>query len=383
MMMRARFSFPTTIEFGPGVRQLLPEALGGRGLRRPLLVTDGGVAELGWFAALQAALTAAGLGAACFAGVQGNPTRKQVLAGVDAYRAHGADAIVAVGGGAALDVAKVIALMVHHPGDPFDYIDGDPNARPVDRPLPWVVALPTTAGTGSEVGRSSVISDDVSHAKRMIFSPRLMPALVLADPEVTRSLPPRLTAATGFDALAHACEAFLATGYHPLCDGIALEAVRMVAGSLERCVLQGEDLEARGTMLLASLMGAVAFQKGLGVAHSLAHALSAVHDLHHGLATAVALPHALRFNAPVAEAALVRLAQAAGAGARAEDFLEWLSHLQRRLGLPSDLTAVLPGDPRLDELVEAAYADGCHRQNPRPVAREDLRGLFLGLWGRT
>jgi alcohol dehydrogenase class IV len=379
-MMRARFSYPTPIEFGAGVRHQLPEALQSHRAVRPLLVTDAGLVDRDWFAALADEVSVAGLVGGRFAAIHGNPTRRQVMAGVDAYREHGADAIVAIGGGAALDVAKVIALMIHHPGDLFDYLDGDPHARPIDQPLPPVIALPTTAGTGSEVGRSSVISDEVSGAKRIIFSPRLLPSLVLADPELTLSLPPRLTATTGLDALAHACEAFVALGYHPMCDGIALEAVRMVANSLERCVVDGGDVEARGEMLLASLMGAVAFQKGLGVAHSLAHALSAIHDLHHGLATAVALPHAMRFNARVADGALARLAQAAGAGERSQDFLDWLTRLQGAVGLPAGLAETVAGDPRIDDLVAAAYADGCHRQNPRPVDRSDLRALFEAIW---
>ena len=387
-----RFSFPTAIDFGVGARRLAPAVLQARGLRRPLVVTDTGLAARPLVRDFTALLRAADLDVGLFGEVVGNPTRSQVLAGVEAFRIHGADSIVALGGGAPMDVAKVIALMIHHPGDPFDYIDGDPNARPIDQPLPFLAAIPTTAGTGSEVGRSSVISDDATKTKRIIYSPRLLPEHVLADPELTLALPAHLTAATGMDALAHCVEAFVSNGYHPMCDGIALEGIRMIGASLETCVAfaaSGSDtsaagaagagdaadhVQARSAMLLASLMGAVAFQKGLGVTHSLAHALSAVSDVHHGLATGLMLPHAMRFNEAAAPAAFRRMEQAAGIGEG--EFVAWLGRLSRTIGLPGSLTAIGVQEGHLPTLLDLAEADPCHTQNPRPVTRSDLEAMF-------
>ena len=220
----------------------------------------------------------------------------QVVAGVEAFRAHQADSIVGLGGGAALDVAKAIALMAGHPGDLFDYEDDKPGALPIDQDIPYWVAIPTTAGTGSEVGRSAVISDEQTHVKKIFFSPRLMAKAVFADPELTLGLPPAVTAATGMDALTHCIEAFLAKDYHPIADGIALEGLRLGAAALPRCYEKGDDLAARGDMMMSSMMGAIAFQKGLGLIHSCAHALSAVSDLHHGYANGVMIDHALKFN---------------------------------------------------------------------------------------
>ena len=290
------FSFPTRIHFGPGARLRIGDDLHAQGLKRPLVVTDRGLAALPVFAEVLASLSP--LDAAPFSGVAGNPVASQVSAGVEAFRAHRADAIVGIGGGAALDVAKAVALMAVHPGHLFEYEDGLPDARPVDRPLPYWVAVPTTAGTGSEVGRSAVISDDLTKVKKIIFAPPLLARAVFADPEVTLGLPKAVTAATGMDALTHCIEAYLAKAYHPICDGIALEGLRLGAGALPRCVETPGDLEARGSMMMSSMMGAIAFQKGLGVVHSCAHALSTVADLHHGFANGLIIESALRFNLP-------------------------------------------------------------------------------------
>ncbi|NJL01362.1 MAG: iron-containing alcohol dehydrogenase [Spirulinaceae cyanobacterium SM2_1_0] len=370
------FCFPTTVRFGSGARHELPTALSQRGWQRPLLVSDRQVAQLPFCQEMVTVLTAAGLKPIQFSDLGGNPVKSQVVAGVATFQQQQADSIVALGGGAALDVAKAIALMAHHPGDLFDYEDGKPLVRPVDRPLPGLVALPTTAGTGSEVGRSSVIADDATQAKKIIFSPRLLPALILADPELLVGLPPAITAATGMDALTHCVEAYLAQGFHPMCDGIAVEGVRLVGRHLRRSVAQGDDLEARGGMLAAAMMGGVAFQKGLGVTHSCAHALSTVYDLHHGLANALMITAAMEFNQVVVAEKLATLATAVGATPTAAGFIDWLEALKADIGIPTQLGAVGVMAEQLERLVAIAVTDGCHQLNPRSCTTDDLRALY-------
>ena len=382
-MTTATFSFPTTIRFGNGVRSQLRDELAALGSRRCLVVTDRGVSGLDWFADLVDGVRAAGFDAAVFDGVWGNPVVSQVDAGVAAWHAHGADTVVAVGGGAALDVAKAVALMATHPGHLFDYEDEVPGAlAPTDATAP-IIAVPTTAGTGSEVGRSAVISDDDTHVKRIIFGPPLLARVVLADPEVTVGLPAAITAATGMDALTHNVEAYLARNWHPMCDGIALEGMRLVAANLVRAVEVPDDLDARAGMLMASMMGAVAFQKGLGVVHSCAHALGTVADVHHGLANAVMIDVALGFNVPTVPERFATMAAVVGCEPGADGFLSWLADLKAAVGIPATL-ADLGVDPgSLDRLVEVAVADACHPNNPRAVTAGDFADLFgVSLVGR-
>lgn len=375
----ARFSFPTDIRFGPGARHGLVDQLVAVGVTRPLVITDRGVAAQGFLGALVAALDEAGpLSPALFDGVWGNPVESQVLAGVEAFRSHDADGVVGIGGGAALDVAKAVALLATHPGALFDYEDERPGARPITPDIPYLVAIPTTAGTGSEVGRSAVISDDVTHVKKIIYSPELLADVVLADPELTVGLPPGITAATGMDALTHNIEAYLAKGYHPLCDGIALEGLRIGAANLARAVTSPQDLDARGAMLMSSMMGAIAFQKGLGVVHSTAHALGTVADLHHGLANAVMIDHALAFNVEAVPERFERLAQAVELDDRSPaSFLRWLTDLKSDIGVPASLADTEVAPALLDALVEHAFADACHPNNPRPVTADDFRAIFV------
>lgn len=385
------YNFPTKIHFGPRSVARLPDALKGASSSRPLVVTDRGLAPLPAITTNVRRFEQAGLRPAVYSSVWGNPMKSQVLAGVEAYRSHGADSIVGIGGGAALDVAKAIALLVEHPGDLFDYEDGNPAALPIDRPIPWLASVPTTAGTGSEVGRSAVVSDDTTHIKRIIFSPRLMARAVFADPELTLSLPSTMTAATGMDALTHLVEAYLARGFQPLCDGIALQGVRFVAQGLVDAVHFAQQVErgdiaalsstqhlnARSLMLNAGLMGGVAFQKGLGVAHSMAHALSTVCDLHHGLANGVCLATTLRFNSDVAEARLADLASMVSASEpTGHGFITWLLELQSQIGIPTSLTSLGVRSEHVPELVKVALADGCHTSNPKPVTDEDFQRLF-------
>ena len=368
------FSFPTRIHFGPGARLRIAEDLRAQGRKRPLVVTDRGLAALPVFAEVLTSLSS--LEAMPFSGVGGNPVASQVSAGVQAFRAHDADSIVGIGGGAALDVAKAVALMARHPGELFEYEDGLADARPVDRPVPYWVAVPTTAGTGSEVGRSAVISDDRTKVKKVIFAPQLLARAVFADPEVTLGLPKPVTAATGMDALTHCIEAYLAKAYHPICDGIALEGLRLGARALPRCVETPGDVEARGSMMMSSMMGAIAFQKGLGVVHSCAHALSAVADLHHGLANGLMIEPALRFNLQAVPDRFRILAQTVGVDGDGEAFLRWLAELKQRVGIPRGPAeaGVRPAD--VGRLTELAFADTCHLNNPRPCTPEDFRRLW-------
>jgi alcohol dehydrogenase class IV len=381
-----RFSSPTTIHFGPGARRLVAAHLKEHGIARPLLVTDRGIAALPMLGALVADLP--GLQVAVFSEIYGNPVRSQVMAGAAAYNAHKADAVIGVGGGAALDVAKAIALMAHHDGDILDYAWDHPQVRAITQPIPWFVALPTTAGTGSEVGRSAVVSDDRTHVKRIVFSPLLLAKAVFADPELTLDLPASITAATGMDALTHNVESYLSPAYHPMCDGIALEGVRIAAHALPRAVKDGRDLAARSDMMMSSLMGAVAFQKDLGAVHSCAHALSTVADLHHGLANGIMIDHVLRFNLPAATVKLAELAHAAGVPgaedgtteARAIAFIAWLTTLKAVLAIPAKLSdyhgarSVTRAD--IPRLVEIATADICHQTNPRKCTAADFQALF-------
>ena len=381
-----RFSFPTTIQFGAGARKLVADHLKAQGVKRPLLVTDRGIAALPLLKAFLAELP--GLDVAVYSDISGNPARKQVMDGAAAYKAHRADAVIGLGGGAALDVAKAIALMAEHPGDILEYAWDHPQVRPMDRPIPHFVAVPTTAGTGSEVGRSSVISDDVTHVKKIIFSPLLLAKTVFADPELTLGLPSLITAATGMDALTHNVESYLSPAYHPLCDGIALEGVRIAARALPLVVKDGQDLAARADMLMSSMMGAIAFQKDLGAVHSCAHALSTVIDMHHGLANGIMIDHVMRFNLPAAPDKMAELAHVArvphgdtgSAEARGRAFIAWLTGLKAALGIPASLADYCVPRPlaRADipRLVEIAFADICHQTNPRKCTAADFEKIF-------
>lgn len=374
------FNFPTVIQFGAGVRHQVAQSLLSQGFKHPLLVTDRGVAQQGFYTEFLAELGQSGLQVTAFTGIFGNPVKTQVEAGVAAYKQGNCDCMIGLGGGAALDVTKAIAVLVNHPGDLFEYED-KPGAKPIDQAVPYWVALPTTAGTGSEVGRSAVISDDQTHLKKIIFSPKLLARQIYADPELTLGLPAHITAATGMDALTHLVEAFLAKDYHPMCDGIALEGLRLVKDSLVKCVKHGNDLAARSDMLLASLMGAVAFQKGLGLTHSCAHALSTVADMHHGLANGIMIDHALKFNAEAVPERFERLTSAVGVFPTPEHFLEWLAEVKKEIGIPANLKEAGIKAEQIPALVEVAMADGCWQQNPRPCSRGDFQRIFEAALG--
>jgi hypothetical protein len=371
-----QFSFPTSIHFGAGARKKVAEHLRAAGVKRPLIVTDRGVAGLPFAAEFTSEIQDGGLKPSVFAGVFGNPTASQVAAGAAAYHEHRADGLIGLGGGAALDVAKVVALMAVHEGEVMEYAWDHPQRRAITKPLPYFVALPTTSGTGSEVGRSSVISDETTHVKRIVFAPALLAKAVFADPELTLDLPPKITAATGIDALTHNIESYLSPEYHPMCDGIALEGVRIAARALPLAVREGKNLGARSDMMMSSMMGAVAFQKDLGAVHSCAHALGAVLDLHHGLANGVMLDHVLRFNLPAAPGKFAELAHVASAGRNGEDFVRWLTALKAAIGIPARLGDVGVKAEHVRPLVAIAVKDGCHRTNPRPCTEADFEQLF-------
>ncbi len=373
-MSLSRFSFPTTIHFGAGARKLVAEHLRQQGLKRPLIVTDKGLAKLSILKDFAADLT--GLDVRVYAGVHGNPVKKQVDDGAQAFRDHNADCVIGFGGGAALDVAKAVAMMAVHEGNVLQYAWDHPQVLPITHALPYFIALPTTSGTGSEVGRSSVISDDTTHVKKVVFNPVLLPKAVFADPELTLDLPPAVTAATGMDALTHNVESYLSPDYHPLCDGIALEGARIAAHALEKAVKDGRDLKARSDMMMSSMMGAIAFQKDLGAVHSCAHALGTVMDMHHGLANAIMIDHVMRFNLDAAQTKMAELARVCGAGSTAQDFVEWLVDLKARINIPAKLGARGVTAQHVPKLVDIAIDDICHKTNPKPCSRADFERLF-------
>ena len=373
-MTLSSFSFPTAIQFGPGARKEVAAHLRSQGLQRPLIVTDRALAALPVLAEFRSHLQ--GLEVAVFSGVFGNPTASQVMAGAAAFRAHRADCVIGFGGGAALDVAKVVGVAATHEGDIIEYVWDHPQVRPIENELPWFVALPTTAGTGSEVGRSSVVSEDATHLKRVVFSPKILARKVFADPELTLALPPHVTAATGMDALTHNIESYLSPAYHPLCDGIALEGARMAARSLQRAVEHGGDIAARSDMMMSSMMGAIAFQKDLGAVHSCAHALGAVCDLHHGLANALMIDAVLEWNheqVPDKFEELAHVCRVSGGGAA---FVPWLRALKQRIGITGRLSDHGVRREQIPQLVDIAFKDICHQTNPRPVTTQDFERLF-------
>jgi alcohol dehydrogenase class IV len=368
------FAFPTAIQFGPGARKKVGPHLLKQGFKRPLIVTDKALAALPVLAEFRSHLQ--GLDVAVFGGVFGNPTASQAMAGSEAFKAHNADCVIGFGGGAALDVAKVVGITATHEGHIIEYAWDHPQVRPISGELPYFVALPTTSGTGSEVGRSSVISEDDTHLKRIIFSAKVLAKVVFADPELTLGLPPHVTAATGMDALTHNIESYLSPAYHPLCDGIALEGTRIAARALLTAVKEPGNLQARGDMMMASMMGAIAFQKDLGAVHSCAHALGAVCDLHHGLANALMIATVLEWNHEVVPAKFDELAHVCGVAGGGEAFVPWLRELKAQVGIAGGLKAHGVKPEHMPRLVAIAVADICHQTNPRPVTAADFERLF-------
>jgi alcohol dehydrogenase class IV len=371
-----QFNFPTTIRFGAGAVKELPEHLLANGLGRPLLVTDPMVSGLDFFTAIKQSLAARSISVEVFSDIHKNPVKSDVLKGGEAYNATYRDCVIGIGGGAAMDVARAIVLRIHHHRDLFDYDDLIGGDQFVTEEVPYFITVPTTSGTGSEVGRSAIISEDDTHRKRILFAPKLMAKIVFADPLLTMELPPFITAATGMDALTHNMEAFISKNFHPLAAGIGLEGMFLISQSIEAAVNK-PGLEARGKMMMASLMGAVAFQKGLGVVHSLAHPLSSLLDTHHGLANAVNLPYGMRFNAPGMKAEFKRMALAMDLkDTTGEAVVNYLFELNKRIGLPVRLRDIGVKEEHIETLAGLALADFCHPNNPKAVTKNDLKQLY-------
>ena len=372
-----QYNFPTIIRFGAGSSKELGDYLIKNNLLKALIVTDKTVAELSFFKEIISDLKKKNISTEVFNDIHKNPVRSDVYNGTDVYDATSRDAIIGIGGGAALDVARAIVLRVNHREDLFKYDDLIGGDIYVTNDVPHFITIPTTAGTGSEVGRSAIISDEVTHQKKILFSPKLLAKIVYADPLLTMELPAFITAATGMDALTHNMEAFLAKMPHPMCDGIALEGISLVNQSLEKAV-NNPDLESRSKMLIASLMGAVAFQKGLGVVHSLAHPLSSLLDTHHGLANAVNIPYGMQFNIEGFEHKFKRIARTlelkdeSGKGV-----VNYLLELNSTINIPDKLGDIGVKEEHIETLADLAIADFAHPNNPKPVTREDFRQLYL------
>jgi len=372
-----QYNFPTVIRFGAGSVKELPDYLAANGLSRPLLVTDSMVSGLDFFTTIKNSLTAKSFSVEVFSDIHKNPVKSDVLKGGEVYKETNRDCIIGIGGGAAMDVARAIVLRINHHRDLFDYDDLIGGDQYVTEAVPYFMTIPTTSGTGSEVGRSAIISEDETHRKRILFSPKLLAKVVFADPLLTMELPAFVTAATGMDALTHNMEAFIAKGFHPMAEGIALEGIRLINQSIVTAVNK-PDLESRSKMMIASLMGAVAFQKGLGVVHSLAHPLSSLLDTHHGLANAVNLPYGMRFNAPGLEELFKRMAQAMElADETGEAVVNHLFDLNKQIGLPTRLSEIGVKAEHIETLSDLALADFCHPSNPKPVTRNDFKQLYL------
>lgn len=364
--------------FGDGRLQELLQACRSLGLSRPLLVTDRGLANLDFVNRARELLAGAGLGEAFHSDVDGNPAGHHVDSGVTAFLAGDCDGVIGLGGGSALDAAKSIALVARQSRPLWDFEDvGDNWRRAEAHAIAPVIAIPTTAGTGSEVGRAAVILDEAARTKKIIFHPAMMPALVISDPTLTVGLPPNITAWTGVDAFVHALEAWCAPGFHPMAEGIALEAMRMVRRWLPQAVADGSNLEARGQMLVAASMGATAFQKGLGSVHSVSHVLGARYGLHHGLANAVILPYGLARNARYLEPRMPALCQALGIhGTTTTDLVEELLAFRAVLGIPENLAALDVPDDDAAGIGAAALADPSTPTNAGPMTAEDFEALF-------
>ena len=376
----AIFTFPNRIVFGIGVRDRLASELLRLGVTRPLVVSDVGLERSGIVAEVVRGIG----GATVFNGVQANPTEADVLAGLDSYRGNACDGLIGLGGGSPIDAAKAIRLMVTHPGDLADYDFTTGGLDRITAELPPMVAIPTTAGTGSEAGRGTLIQLGRTGRKTIALSPYLLPSVALCDPQLTVGLSPALTAGTGMDAFTHCIESYLSTTDHPICDGIALEGLRYVAKGLETAVREGSNMAARRSMMMGALMGGISFHKGLGVVHALSHALGSEGRAHHGTLNAILLPHALKFNREASDSRMADLAGRLGLGRGGEgtSHLITLSELLlNRLPLPQKLGEVEDLDrKRIPEYARLAMLDHCHKTNPRSCTQADLEALLARAW---
>jgi alcohol dehydrogenase class IV len=377
--LSGNWNYPTQIRFGPGRIQELPRACASLGISKPLLVTDPGLAGLPMVKDAIALNRSEGLATGLFSDIKPNPVGRNVDDGLAVYRAGGHDGVIAMGGGSGLDAGKAIAFMAGQSKPMWDFEDrGDNWQAAREDGIAPIVAVPTTAGTGSEVGRASVILDESDHTKKVIFHPKMLPSIVISDPELTLGLPPHITAATGMDALAHCLEAYCAPGYHPMAEGIAVEGMRLVKEWLPKAVTDGGDIEARAHMLAAASMGATAFQKGLGAIHALSHPVSAFYDTHHGLTNAVVMPYVLDYNRAAIEGKLTRLAAWLGLPKPSfQAVVDWIMGLREEFQIPHTLTELGVNNPRLDEMSEMAAQDPTAGGNPIPVGAAELKTMFI------
>jgi len=377
MATKANWNYPTAVRFGAGRIAELPDALKAAGITRPLLVTDAGLARLPVTQDALALLKAAGIEAGLFAEVKPNPVAGNVEAGINALREGGYDGVIAFGGGSGLDVGKVIAFMAGQTRPMWDFEDiGDWWTRADPKGIFPIVAVPTTAGTGSEVGRAGVITDEATHTKKVIFHPLMMPKVVIADPELTVGMPTFITVGTGFDALAHCLEAYCAPGYHPLADGIAVEGVRLVLENLPKVVSYPTGIEARGHMMSAAAMGATAFQKGLGAIHALSHPVGSLHDTHHGMTNAVFMPYVLAANREAIEERIERLAAYCGLDPSFDAFMAAVLDLRKQLGVPHTLKDLKVGPQNRETIGDMAIVDPTAGGNPVRLTRDLALEIF-------
>lgn len=364
-----QFNFPTVIRFGENAIKEAPKHLSDNNCRNVLIVTDPVLASMQIVTDLQKHLVDNGIKASVFSDIAANPCEADVINGVKAFHVSHCDSIIGIGGGAAMDTARAVLLMANHPGSVMDYEDGTgADETVIDSKIPYFIAVPTTSGTGSEVGRSAIISDDKTHQKKVIFAPQLLAKIILADPLLTVGLPKHITAATGVDALVHNIEAYLVDSFHPMCDGIALEGIRLIDESLVLAVNEPNNIKARTQMLMASTMGAVAFQKGLGVVHSCAHALSAFNNMHHGLANALMFAESLKFNNTVCKDKYARLEKLLGV----DCFIEYVEQLNEAVGIKKGLSNYGVTADDIENIADIALTDTCHLSNPREVSRQDF-----------
>jgi alcohol dehydrogenase class IV len=377
MNLTANWSYPTAVRFGPGRIAELAASCHAAGIATPLLVTDRGLSSLPIIGRAIEICRAAGIAVTVFDAIQPNPVESNVHDGVAAFRAGGHDGVIAMGGGSALDCGKLIAFMAGQTRPIWDFEDiGDWWTRADATAIAPIIAIPTTAGTGSEVGRAGVVTNEATHTKKIIFHPKMMPEIVICDPELTIGLPRIVTAGTGMDALAHCLEAYCARGFHPLADGVAAEGVRLVHTYLPRAVADGTDIEARAQMMAAAAMGSTAFQKGLGAIHSLSHPIGAICGTHHGMTNAVFMPYVLAFNRAAVADRIARLAAYCGLEPSFDGFLQWVLELRRTIGVPHTIKELGVDRALADRVADMAIVDPTAGGNPVELTRDGARAIF-------
>ena len=378
MTITANWSYPTAIKFGAGRIKELADHCKAVGMKKPLLVTDRGLSTMAITSQALDILEAAGLGRAMFAEVDPNPNDRNLEAGVKAFRDGGHDGVVAFGGGSGLDLGKAVAFMAGQTRPVWDFEDiGDWWTRANSDGIAPIIAVPTTAGTGSEVGRASVITNSETHTKKVIFHPKFLPSVTICDPELTVGMPKVITSGTGMDAFAHCLEAYCSPFYHPMSQGIALEGMRLVKEFLPRAYKDGTDIEARANMMSAAAMGAVAFQKGLGAIHSLSHPVGAIYNTHHGMTNAVVMPPVLTFNRPAIEAKITSAAAYLGIPGGFDGFFDYVLRLREELGVPDKLSALGVTTDRIDEMAAMAIVDPTAGGNPVELTLDAAKRLFV------